>query len=167
MATDTSTPSPLRFQGRPILGGVGRGPLLMTEAAMNFTAAFTKPHNLIPGRRAEVRDRHHPWFKTSLSGRVIVIPTAIGSTHTGLVLLDLARMKRGPAAILVDQADSLMVSGIILSEVWYGPGIPVVEIPTAELRARLHDGEVVTVDGGTGEVTVERGRGGSVQKSSS
>lgn len=142
----------MKFQGKPILKGRAKGPALLTEHAVNFTAAFTKPENLIPGKKAEVRDRHHPWFKRNIKGRVLIIPTAIGSTHTGLVLLDLVRMQNGPAAIIVDKADTLLVSGIILSEVWYGRAIPVIEFPTAELRGKINEGDIVEVDGETGEI---------------
>lgn len=146
-----------RFQGRGIIQGRASGTLIMTDHAMNFTAAFTKPHNLLPAWRAQVRDRHHPWFKENIKGRVIVIPAAIGSTHSGLVLLDLVRMGNGPAAIIVDEADTLLVSGIVLSEVWYGRVIPVVEYPTADLRGAFKDGDAAEVDGVTGEIVITRG----------
>jgi len=141
-----------RLQGKAILPGHGRGPALLTEQAVNFTAAFTKTENLLPWRRDDFRDRHHPWFGERVGGRVLVFPACIGSTHTGLVLLDLVRMKHGPAALIVDRADSLLVSGIVLSAVWYGPSIPVVEYPTAELRGTLAAGQVLEVDGDTGSI---------------
>ena len=140
--------------GNPVIKGKATGPALFTDKAFNFTAAFTKPENLIPGNKAMVRDRHHPWFKQSVYGKVLFIPTAIGSTHTGLVLLDLVRLEKGPAAMVVDVADSLLVSGIVLSEVWYGISIPIVEYPTQELAEMVKDGMTVTVDGDTGEIKI-------------
>ncbi len=140
--------------GNPVLKGKATGPALFTDKAFNFTAAFTKPENLIPGHKAQVRDRHHPWFKMNVHGKVLFIPTAIGSTHTGLVLLDLVRLEKGPAAMVVDVADSLLVSGIVLSEVWYGISIPIVEYPTQELAEMVKDGMTVTVDGDTGEIRI-------------
>ncbi len=140
--------------GNPILKGQATGPALFTDKAFNFTAAFTKPENLLPGGKAIVRDRHHPWFKTNVKDKVLFIPTAIGSTHTGLVLLDLVRLGKGPAAMVVDSADSLLVSGVVLSEVWYGISIPIVEYPTQELASIVHDGMQVSVDGDTGEIRI-------------
>ena len=144
----------MKLQGKPVIDGHGKGPLMITEEPMNFTAAFTKIPNLLPTKRAEVRDRHHPWFKTNIKGKVIALPTCIGSTHTGLVLLDLTRMKNGPAAIIVEHADSLLVSGVILSEVWYEQSMPIVESPTEKLREALSEGQVVEVNGATGEIIV-------------
>ncbi len=140
--------------GHPVLKGQATGPALFTDKAFNFTAAFTKPENLLSSKKAEVRDRHHPWFKTNVHNKVLFIPTAIGSTHTGLVLLDLVRLGKGPAAMVVDAADSLLVSGIVLSEVWYGRAIPIVEYPTQELADIVEDGMTVTVDGDTGEIRI-------------
>ena len=144
----------MEFQGKTILGGHAQGPALFTDKAVNFTAAFTKPENLLWFKKAEVRDRHHPWFKTSIKGKVLVIPAAIGSTHTGLVLLDLVRMKNGPAAILVGAADPLLVSGVILSEVWYDESIPILECDTEAITASAKDGDVLEVDGEAGVVRI-------------
>lgn len=142
------------FQGRGVVKGRAVGPALISDRPVNFTAAFTKPLNIVPYFRAEFLDRHHPWFKTNIKGRVLVFPTAIGSTHTGLVLLDLVRLQAGPAALIVDQADPLMVSGVLLSEVWYQRAIPVVEYPTAEIADAARDGDLVEVDGASGTVAL-------------
>lgn len=138
--------------GKPILKGFGKGHSLSADKPVNFTAAFTKPINLLPFKKAEVRDAHHPWFGKNIKGRVLLIPACIGSTHTGLVLLDLVRLENGPAAIIIDKADSLLVSGVILSEVWYKKVIPIVEYNTAELVKSAPDGTLITVDGETGKI---------------
>jgi predicted aconitase with swiveling domain len=145
------------FPVRGVLKGRARGPALLTNTAVNFTAAFTKIANILPARRAEIRDRHHPWFGKNIKGRVIMLPTCIGSTHTGLVLLDLVRMHNGPAAMIVDHADSLLVSGIVLADVWYGASIPVVECDTTALRQELRDGDDVEVDADNARVVVHAG----------
>ena len=65
---------------------------------------------------------------------MLVFPSCIGSTHTGLVLLDLVSMGRGPAALIVQRNDSLLISGVVLSDVWFGRRIPVVEYEGALRR---------------------------------
>ncbi len=116
-------------------------------------AAFTKFRNGFPLWRAEVNDRHHPWHNTKITGKVLAVPACIGSIHTGLVLLDLVRKKAGPAAMIVDEIDTLMVSEILLSEVWYERSVPIVEYPTAEIRAKLTDGQIAEVDGDSSTIT--------------
>ena len=142
------------FKARKITGGCARGPALKTRQAINFTGAMCKPANLMPGRKAEVRDDHHELFGRSIKDSVLVFPSAVGSTHTGLVILDLVSRAQGPVAMVVQQADSLLVSGIVLSEVWYGPSIPLLECADPELFDAVQDGQIVEVDAGEGVIRI-------------
>lgn len=146
----------IRLSGRPVLPGRGSGPALVTREPINFTAALTKIANVPLHRRAELRDAHHPLFGRNIAGRVLVFPSCIGSTHTGLVLLDLVSKGRGPAALVVQRCDSLLVSGIVLSEVWFRRSIPLVEHAGDDLFASIADGDMVEVDGETGAILAAR-----------
>jgi predicted aconitase with swiveling domain len=150
-----------RLTARPILKGRASGPALVTREPINFTAALTKIANVPHSRRAELRDEHHPLFGRNIAGRVLVFPSCIGSTHTGLVLLDLVSKGRGPAALVVQHSDSLLVSGIVLSDVWFGRSIPIVEYAGSDLFERIADDDTVEVDGSTGEIDVKGGGDGS------
>ncbi len=140
------------FKGRSIAGGKASGPALKTRQAINFTGAMCKPANLVPGRKAEMRDSHHELFGENIKGKVLLFPSAVGSTHTGLVILDLVSRHQGPVAMVVQQADSLLVSGIVLSEVWYGPSIPLVECDDPALFEAVANGDTVEVDAEAGIV---------------
>lgn len=140
------------FRARTITGGRAVGPALKTRQAINFTGAMCKPVNLLPGRKAEVRDDHHELFGRNIKGTVLLFPSAVGSTHTGLVILDLVSRGQGPVAMVVQRADSLLVSGIVLSEVWYGPGIPLLECDDPELFEAVRDGQQVEVNADEGVV---------------
>ncbi len=133
------------YNTNAIIPGNIVGESLVTTQAINFTAAFTKLSNMIPSKRAEMLDRHHDLFKINIQNKILFFPTCIGSTHTGLVLLDLVRMKRGPAAIIVQQADPLLVSGVILSDVWYGPKIPILEYSEPDLYSEITNGKEVHI----------------------
>ncbi len=134
-----------RLKGRPIIAGEASGPALVTRQAVNFTAAMCKPANLLPGRKAQMWDIHHELYKIYLDGVVLVFPACIGSTHTGLVLLDLVAEGKGPAALLVQDADSLLVSGVALAETWYERSIPIVEVPGEDLFTHIHNDQALTV----------------------
>ncbi len=137
-----------------VIGGTASGPAMVTKQPINFTAAMCKVPNMLPSKRAEIRDGHHELFKQNIGGRVLVFPSCIGSTHTGLVLLDLVSMERGPAALIVQHNDSLLISGVVLSDVWFGKKIPVVEYPGDDIYDLIADGVEVTVDGDAGEISV-------------
>ncbi len=142
------------FQGTPILEGKAVGPALITDRPVNFTAAFTQPKNLFPWGRSTFSDRHHPWFGEDIRGRILFLPACIGSTHTGLVLLDLVRLGLGPAAMVVEEFDPLLASGPVLSEVWYGRGMPCVAHPIAPFASIVAPGTIAEVDGISGVVTI-------------
>ena len=143
------------YTGRGMVKGRGTGPALVTRMPINFTAAMTKPPNIIPNRKDLLCDRHHDLYGNKIRGTVLVFPACIGSTLTGLVLLEIAVRGVAPAAMIVRDADSLLVSGAILGEVWYGRGIPIVEYKGDDLFDSVKTGDTITVDGGTGEITVQ------------
>ena len=140
---------------KTVIGGKAQGAALVTKQPINFTAAMCKVPNMLPSKRAEIRDSHHELFKRNIANRVLVFPSCIGSTHTGLVLLDLVSMGRGPAALVVQRNDSLLISGVVLSDVWFGRKIPVVEYESDDLYDHIPDGAHVEVDGDAREIRVE------------
>lgn len=142
------------LKGRAYVGGSARGRALVTRMPVNFTASFSSPVNMLPGRGSEIRDRHHDLFGHKIKGRVLVFPAAIGSTFTGMVLLDRMAEALAPRALVVRNADPLLVSGSILAQVWFDKGVPVVEVPEDDLFEKIRTGDTVEVDGDTGEITV-------------
>ncbi len=141
------------LNARVVIGGHASGKAILSRQPFHFTAALTKPVNILPHKRAEVGDRHHDLHGANLKGKVMVIPSCIGSTHTGLVLLDLVSRGTGPVALVVQAADSLLVSGVILSDVWYGKSIPILEYPGADLFDLVATGDRITIDDGRIEVS--------------
>lgn len=143
----------IELKGRGITGGQASGPALVAHAAINFTAALSSVISLIPGRQAENRDRHHELFGQNMAGKVLVFPTCIGSTFTGMVLMQLMYSGNAPAAMIVTLADSLMVSGAVLAEVWFNAGIPILEVPPSDL-ARISTGDAISLDARSGVIKV-------------
>jgi predicted aconitase with swiveling domain len=111
------------LKGKPVVKGRASGPALITKMPMNFTASFTKPKNLMPFWRSLVQDNRHDLFNKNIKGSVFVYPATIGSTYTGMILLELMNQGAGPAAIIVQNVDPLMAAGPILADVWFGKGI--------------------------------------------
>jgi predicted aconitase with swiveling domain len=73
-----------------------------------------------------------------------------------MVLMELMYSGCAPAAMIVQKADSLLISGPVLAEVWFGRGVPVVEYPGDDLFLHIRTGDPVSVDGNTGEVKIGR-----------
>lgn len=142
------------FQGRTISGGNACGKALITTVPLNLMAAFSKPANLLPWWHSRINDRHHPLYKRSVGGRVLIYPATIGATWTGPALLELIFRGHAPAAIIVGRADTLMVSGAILAEVWFGRGIPIVEYTGQDIFALIREHDSVEVDGDAGTFSI-------------
>ena len=144
------------LQGRPVFGGIASGPALVTRMPMNFTAAFMKPKNIIPWWRSQIQDRHHDLFSRNVKGRVLVFPAAIGSTYTGMVLLELMCQERAPAAFVVQHVDPLLVSGPVLAHTWFSKGVPIVEYPGDDIYDTISDDDWVEVNGKTGKIEIKK-----------
>jgi uncharacterized protein len=142
------------LKGKPVVKGRASGPALITKMPMNFTASFTKPKNLMPFWRSLVQDNRHDLFNKNIKGSVFVYPATIGSTYTGMILLELMNQGAGPAAIIVQNVDPLMAAGPILADVWFGKGIPVIEYPSEDIFNTIRTGAMVEVNGDTGEIFV-------------
>ena len=140
------------FKGRGITRGSASGKALVTSMPMNFTAAHTKFRNFF--RIAEVQDRHHELFRQRIDGKILVLPTCIGSTYTGVVLLELMYRQASPLAIVVQDADPLLVSGAVLADVWFDRGIPVVEYWQRDLNEAVCNRDHMDVDADNGEITI-------------
>jgi len=144
------------LQARTVIGTTASGPALVTRQPINFTASMCKVANMVPSRRAEIRDHHHELFGHNIAGKVLVFPSCIGSTHTGLVLLDLVSQGTGPAALIVQKCDSLLIAGIVLSEVWFDRAIPILEYPGDELFDRISNEDEIWIDGERGLIQVSQ-----------
>lgn len=142
------------IKGRGILAGKAEAPALVSKTPINLTASLTKVTNLLPGKASVVMDRHHELFGQRLNGIILVFPSVIGSTYTGMVLLELLHGGNAPKGIIVQSADSLLVSGPILADVWFDAGIPVVECNNPEIFKKISTGDKLKIDGGTGEIEI-------------
>ena len=143
-----------KLTGDVVVKGVGSGQALVTQKPINFAAALAGVSSIIPGKRGVIQDRQHELFQKNIKGKVLVFPTCIGSTFTGMVLMQLMYKKEAPAAMIIQTADSLLVSGVILAEVWFNCGIPVVEYREKDLYDKILTGDTVEVNGDTGEIRI-------------
>jgi len=77
---------------------------------------------------------------------VLVFPRGKGSTVGSYVLLQLAKNKRAPAAIINEEAEPIIAVGCIIAR------IPMVDKLEGNAYAKIKDGMKVKVDGSNGEI---------------
>lgn len=70
-------------------------------------------------------DPHHPDFGLSLAGKIVVMPRTRGSSSSSSVLAECIRRGSAPAAIVLEEADPIILIGALVAEELYGIRMPV------------------------------------------
>ncbi len=91
-----------------------------------------------------VIEPRHPQRGASLSGRVVVMAEARGSSSSSSVLAEAARAGVAPAAILLAAPDLILAVGAAVADELYRVQVPIVVLGPADL-AQLRTGDHVTV----------------------
>lgn len=126
------------IKGRGISRGVGKGMLLVSPAPVSFLSGVDPETGCIV-------EKGHPLEGTSIAGKVLAFPYGKGSTVGSYVLYALSRNGRAPAAIINAEAETIIATGAIISNI---PMIDRIEIPLS----RMKNNTSVTVNGDTGEL---------------
>lgn len=129
-------------RGRVLVPGEGAGPLLRLRAPISFWGGVDP----VTGR---VADPRHPDHGRCVTGTVLLVPEAIGSSSSSAIMLELIRNGVVPAAVLMGRADAILALGVVVAgELGYA-AIPVVEVALEEVAGWPHGCAVrVRVDGG-------------------
>jgi uncharacterized protein len=130
-------------RGRALADGEAEGPALVLREPLSLWGGVDPATGLII-------DARHPQRGASVSGRVLVMPAARGSSSSSSVLAEAVRAGTSPAAILLGEPDLILAVGAAVGEELYGRRVPIVLLEPADL-ASIPDGAAVTVNEG-GEV---------------
>ncbi|MDK2383610.1 MAG: DUF126 domain-containing protein, partial [Candidatus Korarchaeota archaeon] len=98
------------YRGRGLVEGVARGPALVVRGRVSFLGD-------VDPERGVLRLSSGP---AGLAGRVLVVEGGRGSTVGSYVIYGLARRGLAPAAMVVVEAEPIIVAGCVLG------GIPLV-----------------------------------------
>jgi predicted aconitase with swiveling domain len=95
-----------------------------------------------------VIEPRHPQRGASLTGRVVVMAEARGSSSSSSVLAEAARAGVAPAAILLSSPDLILAVGAAVADELYRVQIPIVVLGPADLvQLRTGDRATVSEDG--------------------
>jgi predicted aconitase with swiveling domain len=136
-------------------------------AAVGSALVLDEPLSLWGGMdpaTGEVIDARHPQRGAGLSGRVVVMPSARGSSSSASVLAEAVRAGTAPAAIILGEPDLILAIGAAVAEELYGVFVPVVVADAGRL-ARIVDGADLrvaadgTIEPWDGDLTLPQGKG--------
>jgi len=136
----------LILKGRAVTRGKVQGEVVVTSQPFMFA------HGLDP-KTGLIIDKRHELFGTKIKGKIFVFPFNIGSTTGGAWLLEAVRLKNAPSALVLEEKiDSVLATGVILSELFFHTVIPVVDELGPSVINLLHPAEIVEVNAENGIV---------------
>lgn len=122
-----------------LLSGRASGAALLLPVPLSFWGGVDPATGLII-------DRRHPCRGRSIAGRIMVMPAGRGSSSSASVLAEVVRLGVGPAGIILEHPDEIVMLGALAAELLYGITCPVVVADPATLAA-ISEGTEVTIDG--------------------
>lgn len=102
-----------------LVAGEARGELLVLGEPLSLWGGV----DIGSGR---VIEASHPNHGESLAGRITVLPHGRGSSSSSSVLAELLRLGLGPAGIVLEEPDSILVIGALVAHRLYGAVCPIV-----------------------------------------
>jgi predicted aconitase with swiveling domain len=127
--------------GRVIVAGAARGELLRLSAPISFWGGVDPVAGCIA-------DPRHPEHGVSIAGTVLAVPSAVGSSSSSAIMLELIREHTAPAALLLGSADAIVALGVVVAGELGLPTVPVLEVPWEEILG-LPQGLIEVGDDGT------------------
>jgi predicted aconitase with swiveling domain len=143
------------FKGRPVLSGNCQGEALVSHGGFNTLASY-QTSVVLQKHTAECSDQNNPdLYKKLMTGKVLCLPQTIGSTTGGLVMMTMCSLGSRPKAMLfANPIDSLAAAGAILSDIWLGIRIIVVDGLGEDFLSAVQTGETVSISE-DGTVTID------------
>lgn len=131
------------MRGQKIVDGVVEGEALVSKEPISFIGGLDPLTGIVtePGHQLEGR---------CIAGKILVYPTGKGSTGGSYRIYEMAYRKTAPAAIILENRESVVVLGCIMGN------IPAVDHFAQDPCELIHDGDHVFVDGAAGLIRVER-----------
>jgi predicted aconitase with swiveling domain len=90
-------------------------------------------------------DAHHPQRGALVTGRVLVMPAARGSSSSASILAEAVRAGTAPLAIVLGERDLILAIGSAVAEELYGRRVPVVVRSPQEV-ATIRDGDTIVIE---------------------
>ncbi|MGH2483959.1 MAG: aconitase X swivel domain-containing protein [Candidatus Limnocylindria bacterium] len=125
------------MSGRLIAPGHARAAALVLDEPLSLWGGLDPA----TGRVIELR---HPQHGATVTGRVLVLPSARGSSSSASVLAEAVRAGTAPAAIVLGEPDLILALGAAVAEELYGVQSPILVLPADDLAA-IRDGATVDI----------------------
>jgi len=125
------------MSGRLIAPGRARAAALVLDEPLSLWGGLDPASG-------QIIERRHPQHGAVVTGMVLVMPGARGSSSSASVLAEAVRAGTAPAAIVLGELDLILALGAAVAEELYGIQVPILVLPAVDL-ARIADGATVDI----------------------
>ncbi len=126
------------------VSGRREGTLLTTAQPISFWGG-------VDPERGIINDPRHELFGESIVEKIVAFPFGKGSAAAPMVIMELVRAEKAPAALVQIELDPLLVAGPVICKHFYGETRPVVTVNQMAFKL-FKSGMHAVVDGGRGEI---------------
>ena len=138
----------MTFTGRTLVEGSAAG-AVAAIAPLSLWGGYDPVTGL-------VIDRSHPALGRSLAGAIVVMSSGRGSSSSSAVLAEAIRLGTAPAAIVLAEADPILVVGAMVAESLYGRTCLIVVLGAADHAALAGAARAeIAADRGTARIVAE------------
>ncbi len=135
----------MMLKGRCIIPGRARGDLLVTSQPISFWGG-------VDPQTGRISDPRHELFNQSITAKILAFPYGKGSSTGSLMILELLRTDKAPAAIINIRTEPILATGPIVGRYFYGKTIPIITIKKTDFMC-LTSGVPAEIDGAAGTLT--------------
>ena len=130
----------MSWRAEVLIGGRAEGTVMRLDAPLSFWGGVSPA-------TSEVVLAGHPQFGSRTSGRILVVPSPIGSSSSASVILELLYRRLAPGALILGVRDAILPIGVLVSRQMGWTTIPVLAMADPPFRTgdrvRIHgDGSV-------------------------
>ncbi|MBW2057615.1 MAG: DUF126 domain-containing protein [Deltaproteobacteria bacterium] len=137
----------MRLRGYRVVSGRARGEVIVTSQPISFWGG-------VDPATGRVNDPRHELFGQSIAGRVLAFPFGKGSSTTSLIILELTRVGKAPAAIVNLRTEPILAAGPLVSRHFYGREIPVMTLDPEDF-GKLRTGQHAEIDADASVLTIK------------
>ena len=127
-----------KIAGCGIVAGIAKGQVLATSEPISFWGG-------VDPATSSINDLRHELLGQSIAGKVLAFPFGKGSSTGSLIMLELVRVDKAPAAIVNVRTEPILATGPIVGKHIYGRQIPMISLVEKSF-GMLKNGQYVTVN---------------------
>ena len=117
----------MSWHAEVLVGGPASGEVMCLDAPVSFWGGVSPA-------TSEIVLTGHPQYGQRIAGRILVVPSLIGSSSSSAVILELLYQGLAPSAVILGIRDAILPIGVLVSRQMNWDVIPVLAMPDPPFR---------------------------------